>query len=211
MSRSASLRRALPLALLALTLTASGIATVRAAADASWFPDGSHTEINFSVKHFFTPVTGNFDRYEVDLDYDAEHPEKSSVKVRIEVASVNTGNAERDQHLRTVDFFDADAHPEMTFRSTSVRMVGKDQLIATGPLTIKGISREIELPISLLGTKAIPAAMQPMLGGAKQVASFRAGTTIDRGDFEVGTGSWAATLVVGSQVDIEILLEVHNR
>ena len=137
MSRSASLRRALPLALLALTLTASGIATVRAAADASWFPDGSHTEINFSVKHFFTPVTGNFDRYEVDLDYDAEHPEKSSVKVRIEVASVNTGNAERDQHLRTVDFFDADAHPEMTFRSTSVRMVGKDQLIATGPLTIR--------------------------------------------------------------------------
>jgi len=53
--------------------------------------------------------------------------------------------------------------------------------------------------------------MQPMLGGAKQVASFGAGTTIDRGDFEVGTGSWAATLVVGSQVDVDILLEVHNR
>lgn len=140
-----------------------------------------------------------------------EHPEKSRVEVRIDVASVNTGNAERDQHLRTADFFDTDTHPEMTFRSTSVRMAGKGQLIASGPLTIKGISREIDLPLSLLGTKAIPAQMQPMLGGAKQVASFRAGTTIDRGDFEVGTGSWAATLVVGSQVDIDILLEVHNR
>ena len=106
-----------------------------------------------------------------------EHPEKSRVEVRIDVASVNTGNAERDQHLRTADFFDTDTHPEMTFRSTSVRMTGKAQLIASGPLTIKGISREIDLPLSLLGTKAIPAQMQPMLGGAKQVASFRAGTT----------------------------------
>ena len=140
-----------------------------------------------------------------------EHPEKSRVEVRIDVASVNTGNAERDQHLRTADFFDTDTHPEMTFRSTSVRMAGKGQLIASGPLTIKGISREIDLLLSLLGTKAIPAQMQPMLGGAKQVASFGAGTTIDRGDFEVGTGSWAATLVVGSQVDVDILLEVHNR
>lgn len=92
-----------------------------------------------------------------------------------------------------------------------MRMAGKGQLTASGPLTIKGISREIDLPLSLLGTKAIPAQMQPMLGGAQQVASFRAGTTIDRGDFEVGTGSWAATLVVGSQVDVDILLEVHNR
>ena len=211
MSPSRHHRYAIPTTALAIALTAAAVTAVRAADEGSWSPDPSHTEINFSVSHFFTPVTGSFDAYEIELDYDAETPTNSSVEVRIDVASVNTGNTERDEHLRTADFFGADDHPEMTFKSTSVRQVGSGQLIATGPLTIKGISRQIELPITVLGTKVIPEPMQPMLGGAKQVASFHASTTVDRGDFEVGTGSWAATLVVGSDVDIDILLEVHNR
>ena len=197
--------------LLGAALVISGVAGTRADGPSNWSIDPAHTEINFSVKHFFTPVTGSFEDYDVTLDYDAENPEKSSLEVRIKVASVNTGNEQRDDHLRTADWFEADKHPYMVFKSTSVREAGEGHLIASGPLTIKGISHQIELPIRLLGNQMIPEPMRKMLGGTTEVASFQASTSIDRGDFDVGTGSWAATMVVGGEVDIEILLEAHNK
>ncbi len=194
--------------LLAALAATAGLAP---AAAAGWSVDPAHTEVNFSVKHFFTPVTGSFDEYEIVLSYDPENPENSSVEAKIPVASVNTGNGQRDDHLRSADWFEATAHPHMTFKSTSVEKAGENRLVARGPLTIKGQSREIELPITLLGTQEIPEEMQQMLGGTKEVASFRATTSIDRGDFGVGVGSWAATLVVGGKVEIEILLEAHRK
>ncbi|MDH3255172.1 MAG: YceI family protein [Acidobacteriota bacterium] len=178
---------------------------------AGWVTDTAHTEINFSIKHFFTPVSGNFSDFEIDLDYNAEEPEKSTVEARIKVASINTGNERRDNHLRTADWFEVDTYPDMTFKSTSVRKVAENQLIASGPLTIKGQSKEIELAITLLGTQAIPEEMRQMFGGTQEVASFQASTAIDRGDFGVGVGNWAATMVVGGKVKIEILLEAHNK
>lgn len=176
----------------------------------AWSVDAPHTEVNFSVKHFFTPVSGSFDDFEVALDYDAENPENSSVTARIAVASVNTGNERRDNHLRTADFFAADDYPYITFESTSVREVD-GKLLARGPLTIRGETREVELPIRLLGVQPIPGEMREMLGGAKEIASFAAATTIDRGDYGVGTGSWAATMVVGGEVKIELLVEAHRK
>ncbi len=195
--------------LLGIALLVSLVAP--ASAKGSWSTDAAHTEINFSVKHFFTPVTGSFEDYEIDLDYNANNPEKSTVEARIKVASVNTGNAKRDEHLRSGDWFEADSHPYMTFKSTSVRKVSDTQLIASGPLTIKGKSHQVELPITLLGTQMIPEQMQQMLGGTKEVASFQASTSIDRGDFGVGVGNWAATMVVGGDINIEILLEAHSK
>lgn len=197
-------------ALLAVTLLAP-MGLVAAAAQRSWSPDPNHTAINFSVNHFFTPVKGSFQDYEIDLDYDSENPENSTVEARIEVASVDTGNERRDEHLRSGDWFEVDKHPTMTFKSTSVRQVSENQLVASGPLTIKGKSQQIELPIKLLGNQMIPEDMQEMLGGTKEVASFDASTAIDRGDFGVGVGSWAATMVVGGEVHIDIQLEAHGK
>lgn len=176
-----------------------------------WVVDAPHTEINFSVKHFFTPVTGTFDDFELTLDYDAEYPENSRVDVRIAVASVNTGNEKRDNHLRTADFFAAEEHPYITFHSTSVSRKSDGTLVARGPLSIRGITKEVELPFKLLGVQPIPEQMREMLGGAREIASFQMSTTVDRGDFGVGTGSWAATMVVGGEVTIEILVEAHRR
>jgi len=178
---------------------------------AAWVVDAPHTKVQFSVNHFFTPVTGGFDEFEVTLDYDAENPEESSVEARIAVAGVNTGNERRDNHLRSADFFAAEEHPYITFRSTSVTQSSDGWLIARGPLTIRGTTREIELPIELLGVQEIPGDLREMLGGAERIASFRAATKIDRGEFGVGTGSWAATLVVGGEVEIEILVEAHYK
>ena len=177
----------------------------------SWGVDSAHTEINFSVNHFFTPVTGTFDDFEVALDYDVDNPSASRVSVRIAVISVNTGNSQRDEHLRTPDFFAAEQHPYITFESNSVRVTADGGMVAKGILEIRGQRREIELPINLLGVQPIPPEMRDMLGGAQEIASFGTSTTIDRGEYGVGTGSWAATLIVGGEVEIEILLEAHRK
>jgi polyisoprenoid-binding protein YceI len=121
-----------------------------------------------------------------------------------------SANAKRDDHLRSADWFEADAHPYLTFESSSVRAQGDGRLFADGTLTIKGVARRVTLPIEILGVRDIPAEMQPMVG-AKQVASFKATASLDRNDYEVGVGSWAGTMVVGDAVDIEILLEAHRR
>lgn len=200
-----SLPRIAPVLLAAATLAATPAMTTEA-----WNVDKAHSEINFKVNHFFTPVSGSFEDFDIDLQYDAANPASSSINVRIAVASVNTGNADRDQHLRSEDFFEAGAHPDITFRSTSVRQVSADQLVATGPLTIKGVSQTIDLPIRVLGVQEIGEEMRPMLGGITRVAGFAADTRIRRQDFGVGVGSWAATLVVGGNVDIEIAVEANQ-
>jgi polyisoprenoid-binding protein YceI len=176
-----------------------------------WNVDAPHTEVNFSVKHFFTPVTGTFKSFDIDLVFDPDAPENSIVRVSIDVASIDTKNERRDNHLRSADFFDAENHPDMTFESTAVRAVGANQLIARGDLTIKGITKEIELPITLLGVKEIPAEMQEMLGGINQVASFEARTTLDRREFEVGVANWAQTVIVGGDVDVSITVEANRK
>lgn len=187
------------------------VAATPALEKAPWNVDQSHTEINFSVKHFFTPVTGSFTDFQIDLDYDAENPSNSSVSFVAQVASIDTGNERRDAHLQSGDFFEAERFPELTFQSTSVREAGEGELIATGDLTIKGVTQSIDLPITVLGIQEIPAEMQEMLGGVTKVASFAAETQIDRNEYGVGVGSWAATLVVGGEVDISIAVEANQQ
>lgn len=196
----------------ALILTLTVLSTAAwAAPRLDWTVDEDHTEVNFTTRHFFTPVRGSFQDFDVQLTYDAEQPENSTVAVTIDVASVNTGNERRDAHLRTGDWFDAQRWPTLSFRSTSVRQISADRLVAVGDLTIRDVTRQVELPITVLGIKQIPEPMQEMLGGAKQVASFQAELTVDRRDFGVGTGSWAETAIVAGNVDIQIALEAAAR
>ena len=99
----------------------------------------------------------------------------------------------------------------MTFRSTSIKRVSGDQFIATGELTIKNTTQEVELPITLLGVTDLPEQMSEMMGGIKHVASFETGYELDRRDFEVGVGSWAETMIVGADVEIAITLEANKK
>ncbi|MEZ4416767.1 MAG: YceI family protein [Gemmatimonadota bacterium] len=193
----------------ALLAGAATLAATPAPTMDMWNVDPAHTEIGFTAKHFFTPVKGTFRDFDVHLIYDPANPASSSVDVTVQVASVETGNERRNTHLQSGDFFEAERYPTITFKSTAVRRVSDSQLIASGDLTIKGTTKRIELPITVLGIQQIPSEMQEMLGGAKQIASFSAGTTLDRGDFGVGTGSWAATLVVGGEIQIDIALEAN--
>jgi polyisoprenoid-binding protein YceI len=194
-----------------LLLAALALAgTAPAAAAEAWTLDPAHTKVSFAVDHFFTPVEGSFEEFDVTLAYDPENPSASKVTAKIPVGSVDTANTKRDDHLRSADWFEVAEHPYMTFESSSVRAVGEGRLVALGTLTIKGISRQVTLPIEILGVREIPEEMQPMIG-AKKVASFRATASLDRNDYEVGVGDWAGTMVVGDSVDIEILAEAHAR
>ncbi len=194
-------------------LLAVGVVTVAASnyrpEVSAWNVDGAHSAISFSVRHFFTPVKGTFSDYEIDLNFDAENPENSTFEIKIAVASVNTGVEKRDNHLRSADWFETDKYPYMTFKSTSVKRVGTNEFLAVGDLTIKDVTKQVEFPITVLGIKDIPEPMQDMLGGVKRVASFKSGSEIDRRDFDVGVGTWAETMIVGSDVAIEIVVEAN--
>jgi polyisoprenoid-binding protein YceI len=132
------------------------------------------------------------------------------VKARIDVRSINTRNEQRDAHLQSGDFFAADEHPYITFESQSVSAAGDGKLVARGPLRIKDQEHEVELPIQVLGVKDVPEAMREVLGGIRQAASFHAELKVNRNDYGVGVGDWAAAAVVGRDVKIEIALEANR-
>ncbi len=198
----------------ALSLFAIAAASVTIAAGPApepWNVDIPHTGIDFSVKHFFTPVQGSFEEYEVELLYDQEAPENSSVRVSIGVASVETGNERRNNHLMSGDFFEAETFPYITFVSERVEEVSPTLLHVTGPLKIKGQMHNVTLPVTILGVMDVAPEMREMLGGVTKIASFQTSLTLDRRDFGVGVGSWAATAVVGSDVTIDIAVEANRK
>ena len=173
----------------------------------NWNVDVPHSSVGFSVNHFFTPVNGQFDDYKVVLNFDPENLEGSSINAEIKVASVNTDNGKRDTHLQSGDFFDAEKYPTMTFISNKIISKGENDFVAQGKLKIKNVEKDVELPFKLLGIKKLPEKMQKMMGGVKQISSYQATLKINRNDYDVGTGSWAATLVVGNEVTINIVVE----
>jgi polyisoprenoid-binding protein YceI len=193
--------------------TALALSTLMIAAGpapAMWNVDVPHTGIEFSVKHFFTPITGQFDDYEIALEYDRENPAQSSVTVRIDVTSVNTGNEKRDAHLLSGDFFDAEQFRYITFESEEIWSPAEGELLARGALTIRDQTHMVDLPIEILGVMDVPAEMQEMLGGVTEIASFSTELGVDRSDYGVGAGSWAAAMVVGHEVGINIAVEANR-
>ncbi|MER5178244.1 YceI family protein [Streptomyces sp. NPDC002896] len=141
-----------------------------------WTIDRPHSRIGFSVRHaMVTTVRGAFSDYRSDLYFDGEQPSRSRAEMVIQVASVDTGVEQRDAHLVGPDFFDANRHPEMAFRSTSTVHVGDDSYRMTGDLTIRGITRPVELDLTYLGSVVDPFGFER--------AGFDGTTTIDRTDW----------------------------
>jgi polyisoprenoid-binding protein YceI len=118
--------------------------------------DPSHTHVGFSVRHMMvSKVRGRFAAVTGTIVI-GDDPVASSVEVDVELASIDTRDEARDQHLRSADFFDAEAHPTMTYRSTSVSAVGKGRFTVRGDLTVKGVTRPVELDVSYEGTARDP-------------------------------------------------------
>jgi len=138
----------------------------------TWTLDPAHSQIEFAVKHMMvTTVRGQFRQFTTEVDFDEEHPERSSVVAHIDVSSIDTGMAARDAHLRSADFFEAETFPELTFRSTSIKTRGDGYKIE-GDLTIRGETRPVTLDAEIGGVVA------NMQGGRR--AAFNATTRVSR-------------------------------
>ena len=172
----------------------------------TWDIDTVHSSIGFSVRHLvISKVQGRFARWTGQLTLDDAHPEHSQVAVRIEAASIDTHEPQRDAHLRSADFLDAGAHPELTFTSTRVERSGDQRYQVAGDLTIAGVTRLVLLDVEGLGRTRDP------WGGER--VGFSARTTIDRRDFGLTWNQALETggVVVGEKVEIGLEIEAVRR
>jgi polyisoprenoid-binding protein YceI len=167
--------------------------------------DAAHTSIGFTVRHMaVSKVRGTFTRFEGSFDI-AEDAADSSVHVTIDPNSVDTRDENRDNHLRSDDFFDVANHPQWSFDSTSVRETGPGELEVVGDLTIRGVTRPVTLALTVEGVVTDPY-------GNHRVG-FSARTTINRDDFGVSFGAVMESggLIVSKKVDIEIEAEATRQ
>jgi polyisoprenoid-binding protein YceI len=166
-----------------------------------WTIDPAHTDIEFGVRHLMiSTVKGRFDEVDGEIAFDPDRPSDGKVEVRIAASSIDTGNADRDKHLRSADFFDVANHPELRFRSTKVEQ-GEDGLRVHGELSIRGETRSVVLEGEFLGTGTDP-------WGNERVG-FRAGTRINRKDFGL---TWNQALETGGVLvgeEVKISLDVQ--
>jgi polyisoprenoid-binding protein YceI len=162
----------------------------------TWKVDPAHSDIAFSVRQLLiTTVSGRFTRYDVTI-VTGEDPLGSSVNATIELASLDTGNEKRDEHIRSDTFFDVAKHPTASYRSTGIRRAGEGWVI-DGDLTLHGITRNV-LAVAVTGIGPGPN------GGRR--AGFSATAQVNRGEF--GIDRWTGGgLVVSDKVPIS--LEIH--
>jgi polyisoprenoid-binding protein YceI len=167
-----------------------------------WEIDSAHSAINFTIKHFFTPVDGTFEDYDATVMFNPDDLENSMIDVTIPVSSINTRNDRRDGHLQSEDFFNAERWPNISFTSNSIESRGDNQFVAIGEMTIRDVTREFELPFTLQGMMDHPMQENTT------VAGIVANAQLMRTDYGVGVGDWAATAVVGDEVNITLNLEL---
>lgn len=168
----------------------------------AWNIDPTHSEVIFSVKHMMvSTVRGNFKVFGGKLEIDAQHPENSWVEAQADAASVDTREPNRDNHLRSADFFDAENYPTITFKSKKIEPVSNNEYRVLGDLTLHGVTKEVLFNAEYSGQVKDPYG--------KQRAGLSAKTSINRKDFGL---TWNALLetggaVVSDKVNVELELE----
>lgn len=168
----------------------------------NWIVDYKHSQIQATVRHMMiSKVHGSFDKFTVNADIDEEHVAKSTVKVEIEAASVNTRDEKRDAHLRSADFLDAEKYPNITFKGKRGEVIDANHGRMIGDLTIRDVTREVVLDVEHLGKAKSP-------WGAIS-AGFAAHAQVNRKDWGLNwnaaleTGGW----LVSDEVNIDIEIE----
>lgn len=165
----------------------------------TWVIDPAHTSVEFSVRHMmFATVRGHFGKVEGKIRLDEQDPSHSMVEVEIDTASIDTRQQDRDQHLRSADFFDVENHPRMTFKSTQVERVSDNEYRVTGDLTMRGVTREVQLDVTETGRGKDP------WGGER--IGFSASGKLDRTEYGL---KWnqaleAGGVLVSNEVRIQI-------
>jgi polyisoprenoid-binding protein YceI len=165
----------------------------------AWSIDAVHSSINFSIRHMVvSKVRGRFAKYAGTVQLDESDLTRSVVEATIDAASIDTGTAQRDDHLRSADFFDVQRFPELRFKSKRIERASEDRYRVVGDLTIRDVTREVTLDVEYGGAGKDP--------WGSQRAGFVARTAIDRKDFGL---KWnqaleAGGVLVGDRVEIEL-------
>jgi polyisoprenoid-binding protein YceI len=169
-----------------------------------WQIDPAHSAAHFSVRHLMiSNVRGEFSKLSGSALINAADPAKSTVEVTIEAASINTREPQRDEHLRSADFFDVANHPALSFRSKRVQALGADNFKLTGDLTIRGVTREVTFDV-----EGPTASVKDPWGNIR--AGVTASAKINRKDFGLVWNALteAGGVVVGDEVKITIEAEL---
>ncbi|HSZ49388.1 MAG TPA: YceI family protein [Streptosporangiaceae bacterium] len=167
---------------------------------ATWSIDPVHSEVGFSVRHMMvSKVRGRFTTFSGQL-VTAADPTQSSVTAEIDLASINTGQEQRDAHIKSADFFEVETYPTMTYKSTGIR-VEDGEYILDGDLTLKGVTKSVPLHLELNGFGPDP------YGGTR--AGFTATGELNRGDFNVSFNAPMANggVVVGDKISLHLEIE----
>lgn len=166
----------------------------------TWTVDPVHSEVSFTVRHMMvSKVRGSFTDFDIELRV-AEDVLDSSVQATIAMNSVDTRNEQRDNHIRSADFFEVEKHPTMTYRSTGIRPDG-DHYVISGELTLHGVTRPVDLVTEFSGVGKDP------YGGTR--AGFSATTEISRSDFgiDINLPMDGGGVVVSDRIRIELEIE----
>lgn len=177
---------------------------------AKWFFEPGHTAAEFCARHMMvTFVRGHFKNVRGTLEFDEKNPDGGATEVVIDTRGLWTGEKDRDAHLKSKDFLDVERFPEIRFRGATTKRTGAYDWTVAGELTIRGVTRPVELDVHYLGCWQTPWWEGNENKGPKTRAGFTAHTRINRHDFGV---SWNSPLdggglVVGDDVDITIDVE----
>ncbi|MER5170256.1 YceI family protein [Thioclava sp. GXIMD2076] len=159
---------------------ALGMTTIAHAATEEYTLDASHSQIVFDYNHLgFSTTTGMFSGFEGTIEFDAQDPSKSSVSIEFPADSLITGWDARTKHFLTADFFDAEANPEISFKSTSIEVTGEKTGKITGDLTLNGVTKPITIDATMTQMGEHPMEKKPWVG-------FDGTTVIKRSDFDMG-------------------------
>lgn len=171
-------------------------------ATTKWAIDPTHSEIGFKVKHMmFTNVSGQFKTYDATIATEDDNFENATIEFSGEINSINTGNTDRDNHLKSGDFFDAENYPKLTFKSTSFTKVDDENYELTGNLNIRGVEKSIKLPVEFSGIMTDP------WGNTK--IGLNISGKINRKDWGLNWNSALETggVLVGEEVKLNIELQ----
>ncbi len=171
-------------------------------ANQDWQVDGAHSAVNLTVRHMvISKVRGRFTRWNATLDLDTADLSRSAVEVEIEAASIDTGVADRDAHLRSPDFLDAQKYPSLRYQSRRVEVLSPERLRVVGDLTIRNVTREVALEVEYGGQGKDP--------WGHQRAGFTATASLNRRDFGLTWNQALETggVLVADRVDVEIELQ----
>jgi len=171
-------------------------------ANTKWALDAAHSSIEFSIRHMMiSKVKGTFHSFEADIEADPADLTTANITVTVDLASIDTRNADRDNHLRTADFFDVENYPKLTFKATRIENKGGGDYEVTGDVTLHGVTRSETFKVTFEGAGKDP--------WGNEKAGFSAEGTIKRSNYGL---TYNAALETGGMLlgdDVKVSLEIQ--